>query len=263
MSGIDLHGAAGDRCPVMVLDDFLVSGRPFPPHPHAGFSAVTYVFPDSKGGLRSRDSLGNDVQVGPGGIVWTEAGSGMLHHELPTQPGQPLHGLQFFVNARPANKLAPPRVLWLDGHEVPAWRNDAGDQVRIVVGEFGGVVSPMIPREPFSLLDLNLRTTLTLPLAADQVCVVYVLSGEISLGAGHDTMALTAADVVTLHGDDGPLTVQARKPAQALVFLGLEMPDPVVMHGPFIMNAPAQINDAILRYQKGEMGRLAPLPGDE
>ena len=57
-------------------DEFRVTGRPFPPHPHAGFSAVTYVLEDSEGKLRSRDSLGNDLVTGPGGIVWTQAGSG-------------------------------------------------------------------------------------------------------------------------------------------------------------------------------------------
>jgi hypothetical protein len=34
--------------PIAVLDDFRVCGRPFGPHPHAGSSALTYVFEDSR-----------------------------------------------------------------------------------------------------------------------------------------------------------------------------------------------------------------------
>ena len=76
---IELHELGERASPVVVLDDFRVRDRPFPPHPHAGFSAVTHVFEDSQSGLRSRSSLGDDAVVGPGGIVWTQAGSGVIH----------------------------------------------------------------------------------------------------------------------------------------------------------------------------------------
>jgi hypothetical protein len=53
---IDLHAQGAHASPVIMIDDFGVEGRPFQPHPHAGFSAVTYVFEDSPGGLRSSES---------------------------------------------------------------------------------------------------------------------------------------------------------------------------------------------------------------
>jgi hypothetical protein len=68
------------------------------------------VFEDSPGDLRSRDSLGNDVVTGPGGIVWTQAGSGLLHEETPADPDRELHGLQVFVNLSSNNKLAAPQM---------------------------------------------------------------------------------------------------------------------------------------------------------
>ena len=94
---LDLAPLGDLKSSVLVCDDFRVSGRPFPLHPHAGFVAATYVFPDSAGRLRSRDSLGNDIVVGAGGLVWTHAGSGIVHHETPADTGE-LHGLQLFVN---------------------------------------------------------------------------------------------------------------------------------------------------------------------
>src|SRR5271166_1781445 len=49
-------------------------------------------------GVRSRDSLGNDVIVRPGGIVWFQAARGALHQEeVPAQQGTELHGAQIFV----------------------------------------------------------------------------------------------------------------------------------------------------------------------
>jgi redox-sensitive bicupin YhaK (pirin superfamily) len=62
-------------------DAGLEDRMPFCPHPHAGFGAVTYVLEDSPGDLRSRASSGIDI-VGPGGIVWTHAGNGVVHDEV-------------------------------------------------------------------------------------------------------------------------------------------------------------------------------------
>ena len=120
--------------PILMCDEGHVRGRPFSPHPHAGFSAVSYLFEDSKDELRTRDSLGNDVVTGPGGMVWTQAGSGLVHEEMAVKPDGDMHMVQMFVNLPRDGKLAPPRVHHLDRDAVPEWRSGAGDRVRVLVG---------------------------------------------------------------------------------------------------------------------------------
>ncbi|WP_208948475.1 pirin family protein [Segnochrobactrum spirostomi] len=262
VSGIDLHDIAGPRAPVTVLDEFRVTGRPFPPHPHAGFSAVTYVLPGSAGGLRSRDSLGHDITVGPGGIVWTEAGHGLLHHEVPSDPDKMLHGLQIFVNASARAKLGPPRLLWLDGAAVPIHRDGEGVLARVVVGEFGGVRSPLEPTEPFTLLDVDLTGSTSFALGEDQFATVYARSGRVELGAGHSPRTLQRSEIATLHGGADRISIEALDPANVLILVGLEIRDPVVAHGPFIMNSEDQIRDAAARYTRGAMGSLPALAND-
>jgi redox-sensitive bicupin YhaK (pirin superfamily) len=151
MKSIDLHKLGERASPVVAFDDFRLRGRPFAPHPHAGFSAVSYVFEDSQAGIRSRTSLGNDLMVGPGGIVWTQAGSGLIHEELPAETDRTLHGVQLFVNLSSKNKGASPQAFSLEKSEVPEWSSEAGDRVRVVVGSFEGVSSPLVPVEPFTL----------------------------------------------------------------------------------------------------------------
>ena len=103
---IDLVALGVYGSPLAVLDDFRVQELPFSAHPHAGFAAVTYVFEDSASGVRSRTSTGADLVVGAGGIVWTQAGSGVIHEEVPAERGRELHGLQLFVNLSSKNKLS-------------------------------------------------------------------------------------------------------------------------------------------------------------
>ena len=258
LKAVDLHELAEAASPVTVLDDFRVRGQPFSPHPHAGFSAVTYVFEDSEGSLRSRDSLGNDVVVGPGGIVWTQAGSGVIHHEVPADDGE-LHGLQLFVNLSARNKLVEPRMLRLQGDEVPEWTNNAGDRVRVVVGAFEDRLSPLVPAEPFTFLDVQLRGGVPFDLPASHNAVVYLVAGAVALRAGNSERTVAGGHAIALHGSGGQVAIKALAPSHVLVLSAPNLHEPMVVDGPFIMNEPAQIEAAFARYQAGTMGHLAPL----
>jgi len=216
---LDLHQWGERASPVEVLDHFRVSGRPFPPHPHAGFSAVTYVFEDSQASLRSRDSLGNDAVVGPGGLVWTQAGSGLLHEETPAEDGRELHGLQVFVNLSSKNKLVKPQQFRIENQDVPVWRSDAGDRVRVVVGSFAELSSPLVPAEAFCFLDAELLHEITFEMEDGYNAIVYLLKGRATVGAdGHD-VTVAAEQAVALHGS-GTVNLQALDRAHVLVLSG-------------------------------------------
>ena len=259
VKSIDLHELGKQASPVVVLDEFRVRGQPFPPHPHAGFSAVTYVFEDSEANLRSRSSLGNDVVVGPGGLVWTMAGSGVIHEETPAEAECELHGLQIFVNLSSKNKLVAPRMLWLNGSDVPEWRSESGDRVRVVTGRFKGVSSPLIPAEPFTLLDVGLRSWISFGLQKSHNALVYVLEGGITVRASGCERKLPSEHALALYGGSGSIRFEAHQPTHFLILSGAAIHEPILVHGSFIMNEPSQIEAAIARYRAGEMGQLAPL----
>ncbi|MGY3452975.1 redox-sensitive bicupin YhaK (pirin superfamily) [Bradyrhizobium sp. USDA 4353] len=242
---------------MLVLDDFRVSGRPFPPHPHAGFSAVTYVFADSAGGLRSRDSLGNDVTVGAGGIVWTEAGNGVLHHEIPADARE-LHGLQLFLKLSAGNELRAPRMLQLAGDEVPEWTSGDGDRVRVVVGSFNGVASPLVPAERFTLLDVTLRRGLDYALTPGEVAIIYATQGGLAITTDDGRRDLAEGEAIAVQGE-GHAKLTADGATQLVIMSGPELREPIVVDGPFIMSSEAEIAAASTRYRAGLMGRLAPL----
>jgi redox-sensitive bicupin YhaK (pirin superfamily) len=211
--------AAGERAsPIASLDEFRLraptSGRN---HPQA-LSAVTYVFDDSPAGLRRRDSLGNDLVVSPGGVVWTQAGSGVIHEELPAEPGRELHGLQLFVHLGPRNYAAAPRVVLLRGTEVPEWTSDAEDRVRVVMGRFRGVVSPLASHDSLTLLDIELRRGISLPLLDGHAALVYVRSGRIRIRADGRERRVAARHALALSGaGGGSLTFEAVQTARFLV----------------------------------------------
>ncbi len=75
-------------------DDVIDGGTGFPPHPHRDMEIVTYVL---EGELAHRDSMDNHGIVGPGGVQFMSAGTGVRHSEFNNDPERPLHLVQMWV----------------------------------------------------------------------------------------------------------------------------------------------------------------------
>lgn len=78
-------------------DDTIAPGAGFPTHPHRDMEIVTYVL---SGELAHRDSMGNHGVVGPGGIQFMSAGTGVAHSEFNNSGERPLHLVQMWVLPR-------------------------------------------------------------------------------------------------------------------------------------------------------------------
>jgi len=233
----DLQGLAA---PVMGLDHYRMRGPTFAPHPHAGFSAVSYLLENSAGSLRNRDSLNHDVVIAPGSIVWTQAGTGIVHDEFPAGVGREVHGVQIFINQSRRTKSLPPGVS----------------------GRLSGASSPLNPAEPFDLFDVQLMGTWAYPVPATRNVLVYVLSGAVDVRVGDEVRRAGAFQAIAARfTKPGQLQIVGSDAAHVLVLAGTDPGEPVVMHGPFIMNDSKQLAAAFDRYTRGEMGRLMPLEG--
>jgi len=75
-------------------DDEIAAGQGFPPHPHRDMEIVTYVL---SGELAHEDSIGNRGVVGPGGVQFMSAGTGVRHSEFNNSSTDALHLVQMWV----------------------------------------------------------------------------------------------------------------------------------------------------------------------
>ena len=242
--------------PYLMVDHFFMSAPFFPPHPHAGFSAVTYMFPESAGGFLNRDSLGNEQAIDPGAIHWTVAGRGVIHEEVPSEPGVVCSGLQIFVNLHSTKKQIDPYSLHADAAEIPRVVAE-GSEVRVVVGEYDGTRSAFVPPTDVLLLDVVLEegATFTHTLPSGMLGFIYVLEGH-GLVQSLDVREQQVAGL-SLAGERLEVTSASWK-MQFVLAVGRPLKEPVVFHGPFCMNTREQIDQAIRDYQHGRMGSLKP-----
>jgi len=231
-----------------------------PDHPHRGFETVTYML---AGEFEHRDSAGHAGKLHPGDVQWMTAGRGVVHSEMPSarimQEGGRVHGFQIWVNLPARLKMTAPRYQEVEASRIPeATGSDGLARVRVIAGEALGVSARIDTHTPIICQHWILQpgARVSLPLPADHEALLYVFSASIDVAGTqlHDGQmgVLDAGDVVEFGMPD-----TAGGTAQVLLLAGVPLDEPVVQHGPFVMNTEAEIAQAIRDYQLGRMGQIS------
>ena len=223
-------------------------GKGAPDHPHRGFETVTYMI---SGATEHEDSAGNAGRIGPGGVQWMTAGSGVIHSEMPGRElladGGRMHGFQLWVNLPAAQKMVPPRYQEFLATQIPKVE-DGGLIVRVIAGAYGGVTGPVETQSPVTYLHVTLPPgrEVHVEVPATQAAMAYTFTGE-----GDGTLRI--------YGDDGDELVvvnQGLNGSEHLVLAGEPLREPVARYGPFVMNTSAEIEQAIDDYRTGNFGGI-------
>jgi quercetin 2,3-dioxygenase len=233
-----------------------------PDHPHRGFETVTYLL---EGDWEHEDSAGHRGHIGPGDVQWMTAGAGVVHSELPSQRirerGGRVHGFQIWVNLPKRDKMMPPRYQEIPSARLPERTSDDGlARVRLIAGEALGGKAVIETRTPVLLHDWTLSpgAEVEIPVPVDFEVFSYVFEGAVRAGPdGREVRDGQAA--VFGKGDAVRLSVpgDAGRPARLLLLGGVPLREPVARYGPFVMNSPEEIRQAIVDFQEGRLGEIA------
>jgi redox-sensitive bicupin YhaK (pirin superfamily) len=242
-----------------------MSERPFPPRPLAGFAAVTAMLETSPGGFVGRDHLGLRARVGPGGFYGLVSGTGMIAEEMP-YPGTTCEGIHVSINLPVKSKREPPRSFALEPAQVKEWKPNPQVRGRVYLGKLAGAESPVQLPIPCSFFEFHVRgkMSVTPRVLAESGGLLYLLSGKLRLSAGDEIVGLDALQAIGFaNGEkDSEILIEALEEAHFVFISGRACREPVVTHGGFVMSTPAEIEDAIARYQAGKMGKLEPTVED-
>ena len=225
------------------------------PHPHRGFSPVTFVY---KGGVHHRDSRGNDSVVYEGGTQWMDAGMGIIHSERPPADLHERGGIQeiiqLWVNLPKSQKLKQPEYIPLQAEDTPQLVLEGGKVVvQVVAGNFKGTVGPIKTAVPVLSLRIFMKAGAfyTFPIPENYQAFLYLLDGQVS----YEGFGLTEGhNLLVLNNDGDSCTLTAREDTRIFLMAGQPINEPVVAHGPFVMNSQTEIMQAMRDYQMGKMG---------
>ncbi|WP_130620781.1 pirin family protein [Dyella amyloliquefaciens] len=240
--------------PFLLLDEFrsdqagdYIAG--FPEHPHRGFETVTYML---AGHMKHHDNHGNSGDLVPGSVQWMTAGRGILHSEMPEQEDGLMWGFQLWVNLPAKDKMIAPRYQDIGPERIPVARPAEGVEVKVIAGEFAGATGPVaeIVTQPI-YLDIAVQpgASVTIPLPEGHAGFAYVFDGKDAEVAG-EPVARSELAVLSRSGD---LRIAARDTAtRVLLVAGHPLNEAVTRYGPFVMNTPAEIHQAIADFRAGK-----------
>ncbi|HUH37701.1 MAG TPA: pirin family protein [Spongiibacteraceae bacterium] len=222
-------------------------------HPHRGFETVTIVY---QGEVAHRDSTGRGGTIGPGDVQWMTAGAGILHDEFHSpafsRTGGTLELVQLWVNLPAKDKMtAPGYQAILDTHIPVVAMPEGAGSARIIAGELNGHRGPARTRTPMNVWDMRFKAgaSRTLRLPQGWPAALAILHGVVQVNG----RALASdAQLVRLESSGSNVVIEARSDATALLLSGEPIAEPIVGHGPFVMNTGQEIAQAIEDFNSGK-----------
>ncbi len=226
-------------------------------HPHRGFETVTIVY---EGGVSHRDSSGGGGAIGPGDVQWMTAASGLIHEEYHSpafaEKGGTFEMIQLWVNLPAKDKMSSPGYQGITTDQIPEVElpGQAGI-ARIIAGRYGDVSGPARTFTPMNVWDLQLKAghRVSLDLPEGYTTALFVLRGAIRT---KDHYTVRTAELAVMQRAESRLEFDVAEDTTLLLLNGEPLNEPVVGHGPFVMNTREEIVQAINDYNSGRFGQI-------
>ena len=250
--------------PFLMLDEFFsddpndyIAG--FPSHPHRGFETVTYML---DGHMRHEDHMGNRGELTSGAVQWMSAGRGIIHSEMPQQERGRMRGFQLWINLPAAEKMKAPQYRDIQPQEIAAVALPNGGRVKVIAGTLDvegskhpGPIQGLSTDPTYFDVQLPPEARFEHAVANDYNAFIYVYEGAVRIGKGGTAKRVgTHAAGLLTRGSSVEIVAEGEG-AQFLLFAGRPLNEPIVQHGPFVMNTVDEIRQAVADYQSGSFGR--------
>lgn len=227
------------------------------PHPHRGFSPVTFVI---EGEVHHRDSRGNSQVAKAGEVQWIHSGAGIIHSERPSEKMLREEGMQeivqLWINSPADRKMREPEYTHVPEDEITRVNMaDSLTDLKLISGNYKGLKGNIIAQSELIILWANSKKdgVVGFDIPNGFNSTLYSIKGDLRVD-GH---GVVDSESLLVFGDEGDrISIHANSDAQYLILAGLPIGEPLTQHGPFVMNTQTEIMEAIRDYQMGKMGIL-------
>lgn len=242
--------------PLIGFDHFELTTDVFGPHPHAGMSAVSYLFEDS-GHYQNLDSSGTDIVITPGSLMWTWAGRGIVHTEFPVPEGSRVHGMQVFLNTAASRKQLPPQALFIDSRDMPVSSLN-GARVKVVTGHTDLASNPTETPDHLTFLDIKIEPGQAFrhDLPTGWTATIYIVSGKAIFANNNKSWIITTGQALAAGRSDRleALLLTAVSDARIILLSGKPLGEPIFSAGAMAMGSEEELGKAISDFEEGRMG---------
>ncbi|MDO9001513.1 MAG: pirin family protein [Bacteroidota bacterium] len=225
-----------------------------PPHPHRGFSPITFMY---NGSIEHEDSLGNKKVIGDNEVQWINAGRGIVHSEKADKEfikkGGRSQGIQLWINTPKANKMDPPSYQPITKKEIVLIEKE-GVELRLVSGKFLDKKGPAKSEVFTAMLRMKEGSNYSFSFPKTNNVAFYVLEGDLKV---NENIVAKQHSLIAFENEEAEIKLTASADAILLLMAGEPINEPLVTHGPFVMTSETEIMEAMRDYQQGKMGFLS------
>ena len=213
-------------------------------HPHSGIATVTIHF---EGESWTQESDQSVHALPAGAVEWVKAGRGIWHRGG-AKPDSPVRGFQLWLALREHEELQPGASGYYQPPELPT-----NGTVRVILGEFEGMRSPVPAPPNVTYLQLSLEAGQQVTLAArpQDAAFVAVLRGDIEVSGSGAREFLQGPELGILGPSEGPVVVVARAPTQMVYGTAPPHPHELVLGRYSVHTSPSALS-----HGEGEIARL-------
>ena len=224
-------------------------------HPHRGIETVTFAY---QGEVEHRDSSGGGGIIKPGDVQWMTAGKGIVHDEFHSEDfskkGGVFEMVQLWINLPKKHKMTEPKYQEIDRKSIPTISLGDNLKLRVIAGNFEETKGPSSTFTKVNLYDIISKENKSISLKFENGSntIILVMSGELKV----ENKNFKDKDILIFEREGSQIDLKVSDNFKGLILNGEPINEPIVAHGPFVMNTKEEIFQAFSDYQNGKMGRL-------
>ncbi len=239
----------------------------FPYHPHRGFETITI---NKEGVVDHSDSLGAAGRFMAGDVQWMTAGKGIQHSEMfpmiNQDKGNTLEIFQIWLNLPKKSKLVEPhfKMLWKETIPVLKITDEFSrtTTIDVIAGKINNTISVATTPDSWAANPDNYVGVFTVKMEANAKWTLPKTSSE-----ANRTLFFYQGDSIAIEGKrvtvnhiievvpNEDLTISnGNNEGFLLILEGKPINEPVVQHGPFVMNTVEEIRETMKEYGKTQFG---------
>ena len=225
------------------------------PHPHRGFSPVTFIV---EGEILHQDSRSNRALTKSGGVQWMNAGMGIIHSERPSaaiaEKGGDFEIIQIWINTPASHKMDQPEYFSKENDQLEEIALGSNSKLHLISGRYDEITGPVNSKSPMQVawLQGSIGDTVQMKVNSTWNSMFYVVQGGVKV----EDQRTFSKELVILPHNSSHVDLSFTANTLAIWLSGEPLNEPKVSQGPFVMNTETEILQAIRDYQQGKMGFL-------
>jgi len=224
-------------------------------HPHRGFETVTFAY---QGEVEHRDSSGGGGVIKPGDVQWMTAGRGVVHDEFHSvefsKEGGVFEMVQLWINLPKKNKMTKPKYQEIKNKDIPRVKLGDETELRVIAGNYQDIRGPSNTFTDINIYDITSKNSkdINLNYKNNTNTLILIMSGELKI----ENKPFKENNILIFERNGEDINFNISKNFKGLILNSEPIDEPIVSHGPFVMNTKQEIIEAIADYQNGKMGNL-------